>query len=204
MVIVLNICEDSVQYYMYFCVSGRVKLFKSPGRSAVTHRYETWTTWCWCLCSYANIWGQSVRIIFCVEQYMDLDVRCLKKAVKLNQSPICVEQYNLMCYPCGHGPLARLTHCGLVTPLWWHKSGLKLVQVMACFLTAPSHYLKQCWLEIIDIYYRAISLKIHKIYCQKLSFKIILEMYMHQPGGNELSQSGLVLSQAPSRYLNPC
>ena len=31
----------------------------------------------------------------------------------------------------------------------WHKSGSKLVQVMACCLTAPSHYLNQCW-EIIS------------------------------------------------------
>ena len=29
---------------------------------------------------------------------------------------------------------------------WWHRSGSPLVQVMACCLTASSHYLKQCWL----------------------------------------------------------
>ena len=38
----------------------------------------------------------------------------------------------------------QLTHCGLVMP-WWHRSGLTLAQVMACCLTAPSHYLNQCW-----------------------------------------------------------
>ena len=27
----------------------------------------------------------------------------------------------------------------------WQKSGLTLVQVMACCLTGPSHYLNQCW-----------------------------------------------------------
>ena len=32
--------------------------------------------------------------------------------------------------------------------IWWHKSGSTLAQVMACCLTAPSHYLNQCWLII--------------------------------------------------------
>ena len=32
--------------------------------------------------------------------------------------------------------------------IWRHKSGSTLAQVMACCLTAPSHYLNQCWLII--------------------------------------------------------
>ena len=31
-----------------------------------------------------------------------------------------------------------------------HRSGSPLVQVTACCLTAPSHYLNQCWLNISD------------------------------------------------------
>ena len=38
-----------------------------------------------------------------------------------------------------------LTHCGLVTPLG-DRFGSTLTQVMAWCLTAPSHYLNQCWL----------------------------------------------------------
>ena len=30
--------------------------------------------------------------------------------------------------------------------IWWQRSGSTLAQVMACCLTAPSHYLNQCWL----------------------------------------------------------
>ena len=30
--------------------------------------------------------------------------------------------------------------------IWRHRFGSTLVQVMACCLTAPSHYLNQCWL----------------------------------------------------------
>ena len=35
--------------------------------------------------------------------------------------------------------------------IWWHKSGSTLAQVMACCLTAPSHYLNQCWLIISKV-----------------------------------------------------
>ena len=31
--------------------------------------------------------------------------------------------------------------------IWRHRSGSTLAQVMACCLTAPSHYLNQCWLN---------------------------------------------------------
>ena len=34
---------------------------------------------------------------------------------------------------------------------WQHRSGSTLVQVMACCLTAPSHYLNQCWLIISKV-----------------------------------------------------
>ena len=32
--------------------------------------------------------------------------------------------------------------------IWWHISGSTLVLVMVCCLTAPSHYLNQCWLIV--------------------------------------------------------
>ena len=35
--------------------------------------------------------------------------------------------------------------------IWRHKSGSILDQVMACCLTAPSHYLNQCWLIISKV-----------------------------------------------------
>ena len=30
--------------------------------------------------------------------------------------------------------------------IWQHRSGSTMIQVMACCLTAPSHYLNQCWI----------------------------------------------------------
>ena len=35
--------------------------------------------------------------------------------------------------------------------IWQQRSGSTLAQVMACCLTAPSHYLKQCWLIINQV-----------------------------------------------------
>ena len=35
--------------------------------------------------------------------------------------------------------------------IWHQRSGSTLAQVMACCLTAPSHYLNQCWLIISEV-----------------------------------------------------
>ena len=32
--------------------------------------------------------------------------------------------------------------------IWWHRSMSTLAHLMACCLTAPSHYMNQCWLII--------------------------------------------------------
>ena len=39
--------------------------------------------------------------------------------------------------------------------IWRHRSGLILDQVMACCLTAPSHYLSQCWLTISEVHWHS-------------------------------------------------
>ena len=43
--------------------------------------------------------------------------------------------------------LYSVTHCGLVMS-YGDRSGPTLAQIMDCCLTAPSHYLSQCWLII--------------------------------------------------------
>ena len=35
--------------------------------------------------------------------------------------------------------------------IWQQRSGSTMVQVMACYLMAPSHYLNQCWLTISEV-----------------------------------------------------
>ena len=64
--------------------------------------------------------------------------------------------------------------------IWWHRSGTTLAQVMACCLTAPSHYLNQHWLLIIGfcgIHMRAILQRVTKVTIlynkfEKYTFKI--------------------------------
>ena len=44
--------------------------------------------------------------------------------------------------------------------IWRQRSGSILAQVMACCLTAPSHYLNQCWLiisKVLGIHLRTLS-----------------------------------------------
>ena len=50
-----------------------------------------------------------------------------------------------------------LTHysVGPSDATWRQKTVLTLTQVMACCLTAPSHYLNQCWLIITDGYWHS-------------------------------------------------
>ena len=69
-----------------------------------------------------------------------------------------------------------LTHCGL----WWHRSGSTLAQVMACCLTAPSHYLNQCWLHL-----RAISKEVFMNIICYIHLKITLNLLPHHPEVNE-------------------
>ena len=65
---------------------------------------------------------------------------------------------------------SELTHCGLVT------SGTTLAQVMACCLTAPSHYLNRCWqsMKSSDINSGAISQEMPQPSITKINLKIII------------------------------
>ena len=62
--------------------------------------------------------------------------------------------------------------------IWQHATGLTLAQVMTCCLTAPSHYLSQCWLMITDVQWqfcnRYLSHQL-KTLATKLIFKILFK-----------------------------
>ena len=76
--------------------------------------------------------------------------------------------------------------------IWQHRSGSTLAQVMACCLTAPNHYLNQCWRIISevqwrDIHIRAISQEMPQPSLTKICLKITcLKFHSNFPGGNEL------------------
>ena len=59
--------------------------------------------------------------------------------------------------------------------IWVHLSGSTLAQVMACCLTAPSHYLNQCWLIFSKVQWHPLEGNCTKI-AQPLITKIILKI----------------------------
>ena len=75
--------------------------------------------------------------------------------------------------------------------IWRQRSGSTLTQVMACCLTAPSHYLNQCWLIVMksnDIHIKAISQEMLEPSITKICLKIkYLKFYENFPGANELT-----------------
>ena len=76
--------------------------------------------------------------------------------------------------------------------IWRHKSGSTLVQVMACCLTAPSHYLNQCWPVISEVPWHSAKsnfpVRAQAIFCLK-NLKIrLLKWLPHLPGANELKE----------------
>ena len=102
---------------------------------------------CWnCMCSlseYSQNWHsyryillQTRTHIMTINQHKSAKGRtfCLCPNVSIN---VCWEIHSL-------------THCGLVLHMA-QGSMSTLVEVMACCLTAPSHYLNQCWLIITKV-----------------------------------------------------
>ena len=73
--------------------------------------------------------------------------------------------------------------------IWRWRSWSTLVQVMACCLTAPSHYLNQCWLIISEAQWhiRAIAQEMPQPSITKIHLKITyLKFHSNSPGANEL------------------
>ena len=75
--------------------------------------------------------------------------------------------------------------------IWPHGTRSTLVQVMACCLTAPSHYLNQCWLIIGEVPWdssQGIILRWCEDTNQSTRLKIaVLKWHLGLPWANELS-----------------
>ena len=93
-----------------------------------------------------------------------------------------------------------LSHCGLVTPYgiiqldqhWFWQYGFVLV--MACCLTAPSHYLNWCWLVISEVFWHSpegnFTGNLLKIFILNMSLKIhSFRLQRHLPWASELSEA---------------
>ena len=74
----------------------------------------------------------------------------------------------------------------LTTSDWRHRSGSTLVQVMACCLTATSHYQNQCWLIFKGVLGPSPENN-SKISVWKMGWKItLLRLFPNPPGSNVL------------------
>ena len=75
--------------------------------------------------------------------------------------------------------------------IWRQKSESTLAQVMACCLTAPSHYLNQCWLTITKVQWCSSEGNFasdHSHQSLKLAWKLFFRrFYWNLPGANELT-----------------
>ena len=75
--------------------------------------------------------------------------------------------------------------------IWRHIIGSTFVQVMACCLMAPSHYLNQCWLIISEILWHAFQTAISQqmlmnLVCNMSLEITLLKLLKHLPEANEL------------------
>ena len=77
--------------------------------------------------------------------------------------------------------------------IWRQRSGSTLAQVMDCCLTAPSHYLNQCWLIISEVQRHSLG-QFHKRCLNHQSLKSVwklrLKFQSNFPGANELNTAG--------------
>ena len=71
--------------------------------------------------------------------------------------------------------------------IWWHRIWSTLGQVMACCLTAPSHYLNQCWLIISEVKWPSTKGNFTKRHLSHQWLKWALHFHSNIPGFNELS-----------------
>ena len=75
--------------------------------------------------------------------------------------------------------------------IWRHRTGSTLDQLMACCLTATSHYLNHCWCiicKVLGIHLRVLSKEDQKIQLSKTRLNTAyLKSHPHLPGANELS-----------------
>ena len=89
--------------------------------------------------------------------------------------------------------------------IWRHKSGSTLAQVMACCLTAPSHYLNQCWLIISKVQWHSSECNCTRdtsAPITNISLKMTyLKFHLNLPGANELIILFLISYSNPYSYF---
>ena len=73
------------------------------------------------------------------------------RAISIGIWFICVTNTNQKLSNILQQAMIYINSLGPSDAIWWQKTGSTLAQVMACCLTAPSHYLNQCLLLISKV-----------------------------------------------------
>ena len=105
------------------------------------------TAWCLILISLAtsHLYSYAVRKgTPDMTNWSTLEYRCVYGAIMMQISLVNV----IIC-----DDIMNTERCTLwpSDAIWRHRSMSTLAQVMACCLTAPNHYLNQCWLMISEV-----------------------------------------------------
>ena len=86
--------------------------------------------------------------------------------------------------------------------IWWHRSGSTLAQVMACYLTALSHYyLNQWWIIIKGVWWYSTESNLPRSVISPLWPSDAIWRYR---SGSTLAQVMACCRTAPTHYLNQC
>ena len=72
--------------------------------------------------------------------------------------------------------------------IWQHRSRSTLIQVMACCLTVPSHFLSRCVILIGEVLWHS-CVSDFALFCTMNLIIIPLKFLSHLPGANELMTS---------------
>ena len=87
----------------------------------------------------------------------------------------------------------KISSLGPSDAIWWQRCGSKLAQIMACCLTAPSHYLNQFWFILSKVQWYSSDgnfIRIPQPSITKCSLKITyLKSQSNLPGANELDKT---------------
>ena len=116
---------------------------------------------------------------------------CCGNQIRNDMCFLSGNEETLICY------LLVINSLGPSDAIWWQGSGSTLTQVMACCLTAPSHYLNQCWLLISKVEWHSSKGKFtrdtsainHEVICE-IKY---LNFHSNFPGVNELTHLPLML-----------
>ena len=99
--------------------------------------------------------------------------------------------FHLLCVELFWWGISHINSFWLSDTIWRQRSGSTLAQVIPRCLTAPSHYLNQCWLVIsevqLDIHIGAISQEMPQPSITKICLKITyLKFHSNFPGANKI------------------